>query len=62
MLLISGMVRKRLYGGPTLRCELKAPPSRKEREEDGAPSFGCGERVGHPSLWVNVGMAHPTHG
>ena len=30
------------------RCRLKAPPSRKEREKDGAPAFGCGESMGQP--------------
>jgi hypothetical protein len=33
-------------GGPVPRCQLKAPPSRTEREKDGAPAFGCGESMG----------------
>jgi hypothetical protein len=38
----------RVSGGPPPRCQLKAPPSRKEREKGRAPAFVCGESLGQP--------------
>jgi len=35
-------------GGSLPRSQLKAPPSRTEREKDGAPGFGGSEGMGLP--------------
>ncbi len=36
---------------------IKAPPSRKEREKDGAPAFECGESLGQPPAKSATRMA-----
>jgi len=47
-------------GWATRRCQLKDPPSRKEREKGRAPTFMCGERVGQPpTLVAETGFRQP---
>jgi len=52
-------------GAPPPRCQLKAPPARKEREQGRALAFVCGESMGQSpgaEYWGNVEFSHNDAG